>query len=80
MEYPPPGEWRRYGACREHPTWMFFGEGSSSVVSICAECPVLEDCRAYALAAPRELEGVWGGLGRSARDRIRRNGSLGVAS
>lgn len=37
--------------------------GSWSVAAeLCAACPVLVECRAYAVAA-REPEGLWGGLG-----------------
>jgi WhiB family redox-sensing transcriptional regulator len=39
----------------------------SEAVEWCQACPLLEACRAYALAA-REREGVWGGL--TAADRV----------
>ncbi|HTY71821.1 MAG TPA: WhiB family transcriptional regulator [Actinomycetes bacterium] len=37
---------------------------------VCARCPVVEPCRAHALAVP-ELEGVWGGLTPEERAAIR---------
>lgn len=63
-------EWQYDGACRDVDTTVFFhpeGERGSArrrrsdaAKAICAECPVLEACRAHALAV-REPYGVWGG-------------------
>jgi WhiB family redox-sensing transcriptional regulator len=38
---------------------------------VCARCPVLEPCRAHALALPEE-EGVWGGMTAEERSSHRR--------
>lgn len=64
-------EWQLHGACRGEDSELFFhpyGEREPSrsrrersALAICRACPVLAECRAYALAA-REPYGVWGGL------------------
>lgn len=73
----PPGDWARRGRCRSVPVNVFFpGRGDTAAITqareICARCPVLEECRAYALAAPQELLGVWGGLSGKERREARR--------
>lgn len=58
------GEWRERGACRTVPTSVFFPERGGDVrpaKAICATCPVIEECREWALTLP-EMFGVWGGL------------------
>lgn len=80
-EYPPPGPWSRYGACRTQPKTLFFPTDVGGVAlarRVCAACTVLEQCREYALAAPDSLCGVWGGLSQEARRRLRRE--RGMAS
>lgn len=69
-------EWQYKGACRNHATEKFFhpeGERGRSrkervrvAKMICATCPVLEQCRAHALAM-REPYGVWGGMSEEER-------------
>jgi len=64
-------EWQLEGACQAQDSELFFhpeGERGPSrsgreaaAKAVCAACPVLEQCRAHALAA-REPYGVWGGL------------------
>jgi len=70
-------EWQFDGACRALPTEMFFhpdGERGprrrnreNTAKAICATCPVIQACRAHALAIA-EPYGIWGGL--SEDDRI----------
>jgi WhiB family redox-sensing transcriptional regulator len=70
--------WRTHAACRTVDSALFFGGDGERrrarrrrerrAKAICATCPVLLPCRAYALAG-REAHGVWGGL--SERDRAR---------
>lgn len=70
-------EWQLNGACRGADGELFFhpyGEREPSrsrreraAQAICATCPVLLECRSYALAA-REPYGVWGGL--TENDRV----------
>lgn len=60
----PNPEWRDEAACRNMPIAMFFtdvGESSAPARAVCAECPVTEACREYAIGAG-ERHGVWGGL------------------
>lgn len=73
---PPPGDWIRNARCKTAPVNVFFPERGDDVrpaKAICARCPVLDDCRTYALDAPQQLQGVWGGM--SANER--RNARIG---
>ena len=65
-------EWQIRAACRGPQAVVFFppslGERrdeksfrEARAKAICAECPVVEECLAYALAI-REQHGIWGGL------------------
>lgn len=75
---PAPGDWIRNARCKSAPVNLFFplrGEDNATAKAICAGCPVLNDCRDYALANPDSLRGIWGGL--TARERRRsRHGRL----
>ena len=63
--------WQYQGACRDLDTELFFhpeGERGSTrrrraanAKAICATCPVIEQCREYALRA-QEPYGIWGGM------------------
>lgn len=73
-ELAPPGDWARRGRCRSAPIAVFFPERGDDVNvarNICRGCPVLDECRAYALSAPSQLQGVWGGLTNGDRRRMR---------
>ena len=64
-------EWQLSSACKTLPTEMFFhpdGERGSrrhkrdnAAKSVCASCPVIQQCRDQALSV-HEPYGVWGGL------------------
>jgi WhiB family redox-sensing transcriptional regulator len=70
-------EWQLRGACRSEDRGLFFhpeGERGPSRAAreiaakkVCARCPVVDPCRAHALAT-REYYGVWGGMSESERD------------
>jgi WhiB family redox-sensing transcriptional regulator len=70
-------EWQYQGACRTMPSEMFFhpdGERGprrrnreNAAKAVCASCPVIQQCRAHALAV-QEPYGIWGGL--SEDDRL----------
>lgn len=70
--------WRMHAACRTVDSALFFGGDGERprarrrrerrAKAVCATCPVLLPCRAYALVR-REAYGIWGGL--SERDRAR---------
>lgn len=73
------GDWQSEGACRSLPPEMFFhpeGERGPrrrnreiAAKAICASCPVLTQCRDYALAI-REPYGIWGGLSEDEREKL----------
>ena len=72
-------EWQYQGACRNLDTEQFFhpeGERGGTrrrrddaAKAICAQCPVIAECREYALAA-QEPYGVWGGLTQEERREL----------
>lgn len=75
--------WQDTAACRDEPLDLFFGpegekpqerdEREGRALLVCAECPVLAECQAHAVALP-EFYGVWGGTteaGRTSRKRRR---------
>lgn len=73
-EVPFPGPWRRRGACLVVPTEVFFpgpGESLEPAKAVCRACPVVNECREYALGVS-DLKGIWGGLGEEERQRLRR--------
>lgn len=73
---PAPGEWASMGRCRKAPSELFFpgrGEDSSAAKGICEGCPVVGDCRSYAMEHAG-LKGVWGGMSESERRLERRLG------
>lgn len=64
--------WRADAACRGTDPALFFterDESQAAAKAVYAECPVRQECLAYALAAREDL-GVWGGT--SERERRRR--------
>lgn len=75
-------EWQYYGACRDLDTEQFFhpeGERGGTrrrrdeaAKAICNTCPVIEQCRQYALSS-HEPYGVWGGLTEEERREIIRS-------
>ncbi|HEY9556843.1 MAG TPA: WhiB family transcriptional regulator [Acidimicrobiales bacterium] len=63
--------WQRQAACRgEDPELWFPGRGASTseAKSICAECPVADECKATGL---QEKHGIWGGLSERQRRQER---------
>jgi WhiB family transcriptional regulator, redox-sensing transcriptional regulator len=77
----PPGVevgWQQDAACKDvpDPDVFFPGKGGDAEAAkhVCAGCPVLGDCLAFALATMRASErdhGVYGGLTPSERARLR---------
>ena len=70
------GAWWQAAACAGHDPELFFPAHherakTRAAQHICARCPVLADCRAYAMTHPL-LDGIWGGLTVSNRRRRRR--------
>lgn len=67
--------WRRQAACRtEDPDLSFPAQGDMTTVAeakaVCARCPVRRPCLDFAIAS-NERSGIWGGLSRKDRNRIR---------
>lgn len=77
--YRPLDNWRALAACRGMDTDLFYPEGRGRALrmreeiakQICAECPVLRDCRQEAAEIP-EHYGIWGGLTEGERGWSRR--------
>ena len=58
-------EWQYDAACRRR---------AANAKALCATCPVIEQCRSYALAA-QEPYGIWGGMTEEERrEEIRSSG------
>ncbi|MFF2113910.1 WhiB family transcriptional regulator [Rhodococcus koreensis] len=68
-------EWQVNAACRGEDSNLFFESGTSLVEAqakrICSECPVLEQCRQFAVDAS-EPHGIWGGMTPREREQFRR--------
>ena len=72
-------EWQLDGACRDaDPSTFFHTENErgarrrrreAAAKAVCATCPVLAQCRSFALET-REPFGIWGGLGEHDREAI----------
>lgn len=73
---PAPGPWIADAACAGEPTDLFFPEDDVGVLlakAICGGCKVRPECVSYAVDIP-SLDGIWGGLTRQERARLRRAG------
>ena len=71
---PAPGPWIKQAACAGEPTELFFPEDDVATElarSICSGCKVRAECIGYAVEIP-SLDGIWGGLTRQERARVRR--------
>jgi len=66
--------WKKDAACAGIDTEMFFPEQGynpdAMLIKMCKSCPVMNECREYALKY--NLEGIWGGLGQRGRLNYRR--------
>lgn len=72
-------DWQYEGLCRKVNPGTFFSPDAErglrrqrreeAAKALCARCPVIERCRAHALAV-REPYGVWGGLSESERHEL----------
>lgn len=71
-------EWMRDGLCAQTDPEAFYPDNGYVVPAkaVCAVCPVLAECRAYALETGERF-GVWGGLSARERQRIRA-GAAGI--
>jgi WhiB family redox-sensing transcriptional regulator len=74
-------DWRLHSACRDEDPELFFPVGSARLDSqlqiarakeVCLACPVLNQCRAWALQPNGPEYGIFGGLDEDQRRAIRR--------
>jgi WhiB family transcriptional regulator, redox-sensing transcriptional regulator len=72
-------EWHYYAACAaidiDEADRLFFpgrGQSVNAARAICLRCPVLDDCRDWALDQTDELYGVWGATSKGERRQLRR--------
>ena len=76
-----PGDWAERAACARTKTDMgLFSNASPQAVEsrrlVCSGCPVLDDCKAWALTVPDPAFGhMAGGLAPAERSQIRRWGT-----
>lgn len=66
-------EWMRKAVCAQTDPEIFFPEKGNSnqpALRVCCSCPVMLECRLYALERPW-LEGIWGGTTQRGRQEIR---------
>ncbi len=72
-------EWQYEGSCNNYDPEIFYlpynirmsqkREYISRAKAICAECPVAEQCREFALTTEQEF-GIWGGLSEDERRKV----------
>lgn len=78
-------DWRDHGACLSEDPELFFPKGYEGqwqlviegAKAVCRRCPVIEQCREWALQT-REPDGVWGGLDEKERRNILRQRARGT--
>jgi WhiB family redox-sensing transcriptional regulator len=73
-----PTRWQETGTCADPgvDSELFFpgdedGPQSMPARRLCAGCPLVQQCRSYAIGAGMAA-GIWGGLSTTERDRLRR--------
>lgn len=81
-------EWQIQAACRGMSSTLFFGSFGErprarairvgQAKDVCADCPVIADCRRHALEA-QEPYGVWGGQSEEERSVLPRRGHRRIA-
>lgn len=67
--------WMEHAACQEHDTELFFAERGGETrraKAICQQCPVIDECLAYALELPN-IVGIWGGTSGKQRRKLLRD-------
>ena len=68
-------DWAKQGNCRGGDADLFFpGRGGSTRAAraICGECPVVAECRDYAVRT-KQAYGVWGNTSERQRRRLRKD-------
>lgn len=75
----PPFPWIADALCTQTDPELFFPHGKGSVTKfmanrareVCYRCPVIAECRQYAIERP-SLQGVWGGTTDEQRRELRK--------
>lgn len=70
----PDPRWSDLAACADYDTEFFYppkGVSARKAKAVCADCPVINECREFALRVPEE-HGVWGGTTPEERKALRR--------
>lgn len=76
--------WSEQGSCRDMgPEQLFFPVGddahtrlqTAAAKTVCSTCPVVVECRTWALDSAQET-GVWGGTSESERRALKHRGAL----
>lgn len=73
-QMPPMGSWVEAAACRGSEPELFHpdrGASTASAKAVCAGCPVIDECLAWALDTTQKY-GVWGGTSEKERRIMRR--------
>lgn len=76
-----PLEWTEYALCSQTDPELFFPERGNPAYkarAVCAACPVMMQCRSFALNCPEHLYGVWGGLSEQERRYYRSKRQLPI--
>ena len=81
-------DWQMKGLCRGVDSSFFFhpdgergparAQREARAKAMCARCPVLEQCRAHAMAV-QEPYGIWGGMSESERETAVRSANRKLA-
>lgn len=80
---PTPINWCARSACKDQDPDLFFPEGDAGLAllqtreaqSVCAQCPVRQQCLNWALETDQEF-GVWGGTSAAERRSIKRRSTF----
>ena len=79
MSLPPTQPWRAKANCKGMDRDIFYPEDGrvhELAERICTACPVLDDCREYAIL--HETHGIWGATGEKQREMIRERRNIRV--
>jgi WhiB family redox-sensing transcriptional regulator len=74
IELPTVPDWYADAVCAQTDPELFFpdkGGTNTQAKTICATCPAINDCLAYALTDPETITGIWGGTSQHERKAMR---------
>lgn len=73
------GDWVLSASCAQSDPELWFpdkGQNNREAKDICGACDVRKECLEWAVNAPVNLLGIWGGFSETERARIRRNRNI----